>query len=136
MDTSQSAPIATLSALGGGMTAKNSHKKSTKRTKGKDTGHAAQSKSAVSIFLKMTLNMSWQLAIAVLLPIIIGAKLDKTYQTNFALTYVGLAVAFLGAILVMWRNMQVANQLPLPKLSEAQKRAIKKAQEEEDKKDD
>jgi hypothetical protein len=41
-------------------------------------------------------------------------------------------IALLASIAVMWRTMQVANRLPVPKLTESQRRAIKKSYEEED----
>ena len=85
-----------------------------------------------SIFLVAALNMSWQLAIVVLVPIIGGVQLDKKLGTSSVFTFIGLGVAALGAGVVMWRTVQLANKLPVPKLTEAQKRAIKKQYEEED----
>lgn len=79
----------------------------------------------------MALNMSWQLAAAVLVPVVAAVQLDKTLDTSF-LIFVGLGVALVGSIVVMWRTMQVANRLPVPKLSAAQKRAVQKSYEEED----
>jgi hypothetical protein len=84
-----------------------------------------------SAFLVMILNMSWQLAVVVLVPVIAGVQLDKKLDTSY-ITFVGLAVAFIGAALVMWHTMQTANRLPVPKLTEAQKRAIQKQYEEDD----
>jgi hypothetical protein len=85
------------------------------------------------VFVTMALTMSWQLAIVILVPILAGVRLDKTLGTGTTLTLVGLGVAVIGSIAVMWRTMQVANRLPVPKLTDAQKRAIKKSYEEEDK---
>lgn len=79
----------------------------------------------------MALNMSWQLAAVVLIPVIAGVQLDKIFDTSFLL-FVGLGVALLGSIAVMWRTMQVANKLPVPKLSAAEKRAVQKSYEEDD----
>ena len=80
----------------------------------------------------MALDMSWRLAIAVLLPVLIGVELDKKLNTSYTFTFIGLALALIGSSLVMWRALRVANSLPVPKLSAAQKRAIKKSYEEED----
>jgi F0F1-type ATP synthase assembly protein I len=80
----------------------------------------------------MALNMSWQLAIVVLVPVIGGVALDKHFGTSAAFTLIGLALALLLSGVVMWRTMQVANQLPVPKLSAAQKKAIKKSYDEDD----
>jgi len=84
-------------------------------------------------FAVFALNMSWQLALVVLVPLIGGVELDKKLHTNSTYTFVGLGVALLGSVAVLWRTMQAANRLPVPKLTEAQKRAIKKSYEEEDK---
>jgi len=85
------------------------------------------------VFVTMALTMSWQLALVILVPIFAGVQLDKAFGTGTVLTFVGLGVALIGSIAVMWRTMQIANRLPVPKLTDAQKRAIKKAYEEEDK---
>lgn len=83
-------------------------------------------------FVLMTITMSWQLAIAVIVPIIVGVQLDKMFKHSSVFTLVGLAFAFVGSAVVMWRTMKVANRLPVPKLSAAEKRAIKKQYEEDD----
>jgi hypothetical protein len=107
---------------------------STKSGKDKQNDQlAAVASSQRNIFLALALNMSWQLAIVVLVPILAGVKLDKVFGTHDTLTFVGLGLAVLGSGVVMWRAMQRANRMPVPKLTDAQKRAIKKAYEEEDK---
>jgi len=83
-------------------------------------------------FMVMVTNMSWQLAVVVLVPVVGGVYLDKAAHTSHVFLFIGLAVALLGSIVVMWRTMQVANSLPVPKLTEAQRRAIKKSYETED----
>lgn len=75
--------------------------------------------------------MSWQLAVAVLVPIIAGVVLDNKLHTTVYL-FVGLGVAAICSALVMWKTLQAANRLPVPKLSAEQKRAVQKAYEEED----
>ena len=97
-----------------------------------DSSIASSGSAARQQFLVLAATMSWQLAVVVLVPIIAGVELDK--HTNSASTYlfVGLAVAVVGSVLIMWRTMQAANALPVPKLSAAQKRAIKKSYEDED----
>ena len=76
--------------------------------------------------------MSWQLAVVVLVPIIGGVELGKALGAPTAWTFAGLAVAFVGSGLVMWRAMQAANKLPVPKLTAEQKREIQKSYEEDD----
>ena len=76
--------------------------------------------------------MAWQLAVVVLVPVVGGVYLDKALGSSFVCTFAGLGVALLGSGVVMWRAMQTANSLPVPKLTDAQRRAIKKSYEEED----
>lgn len=76
--------------------------------------------------------MSWQLAIVFLIPVIGGVKLDKHFGTSYLFTFIGLGLATLGSGAVMWRTLKVANSMPVPKLTAAQKRKIQKQYEEED----
>ncbi len=76
--------------------------------------------------------MTWQLAVVVLVPVLGGVELDKATGTSSAYVWVGLGVALLGSILVMWRTVRAANRLPVPKLTASQKRAIQKSYEAED----
>ncbi|MEJ0073702.1 MAG: AtpZ/AtpI family protein [Candidatus Saccharibacteria bacterium] len=86
-------------------------------------------------FLNMALTMSWQLAIVVLVPVIGGVYLGKAVGAQVAWTIVGLVLAVLGTGVVLWRTLQTANRLPVPKLTAAQKRAVQKGYEEDDKDD-
>lgn len=101
---------------------------STKKSK---TTKEISSKQRQTFFV-MALNMSWQLAIVVLGPIIGGAELDRHLGTGYALTMVGLIVAIVASSVVVWRALQVANQQPVPKLTAKQKRDIQKSYEEDD----
>jgi len=83
-------------------------------------------------FAVFALNMTWQLAIVVLLPVIGGVELDKKLHTSDTYTIVGLVVALIASGLVMWRTMQAANRLPVPKLTAAERRAVEKSYEEDD----
>ena len=76
--------------------------------------------------------MSWQLAAAVLVPLLGGVMLDKKLGTAPVCTLVGLGVALACSAVVMWQAMQAANRLPVPKLTDAQKREIQKSYEEDD----
>lgn len=71
--------------------------------------------SPSSVFISMALDMSWRLAIVVLVPIIGGFKLDEWLGTSPALIIVGFFLAMGGMALVMWQTMQAANQMQLPK---------------------
>ncbi|HSX37162.1 MAG TPA: AtpZ/AtpI family protein [Patescibacteria group bacterium] len=85
-----------------------------------------------SVFVSAALDMSWKLAVAVLVPLLVGVQLDKKLNSAPLYTLVGLVLAFAGSAVVMWRAMQAANRLPVPKLSPAQKRVIQKSYEEDD----
>lgn len=83
-------------------------------------------------FVVMALNMSWQLAVVILVPVIGGVQLDKALDTSYVCALAGVGLGLVGSGLVMWRTLKIANRLPVPKLSAAQKRAIKKQYEAED----
>lgn len=101
-----------------------------------DAGHTADKSEgnadARRQFAVYALNMSWQLAVAVLVPLLGGVVLDKKLGTAPICTLVGLAIALIASAVVMWQAMQAANQLPVPKLTDEQKRKIQKSYEEDD----
>ncbi|MEK7600122.1 MAG: AtpZ/AtpI family protein [Patescibacteria group bacterium] len=66
-----------------------------------------------AIFVSAALDMSWRLAIAVLVPIIGGFKLDEYLGMAPLLTITGFLVAMVGMTFVMWRTLQEVNNLPL-----------------------
>jgi F0F1-type ATP synthase assembly protein I len=65
-------------------------------------------------FLSATLTMSWQLAVAVLLPIIGGFELDRALNTKPFLTITGFILAIAGVSFIVWRQYQVVRSLPIP----------------------
>lgn len=99
---------------------------------GDSSSSPAESRSARNAFFVMTLNMSWQLAIVVVVPLALGAWLDQKFDTGNLWVFVGLAVALVASTAVVWRIVQQASRLPVPKLTNAQRRAIRKQYEEED----
>lgn len=58
-------------------------------------------------FLIAATNMSWQLALVVLVPLIIGSTADKHFHSSPLWTLVGLALAIAGMCLVVWKQFQV-----------------------------
>ena len=72
-------------------------------------------KSANTVFLAMALDMTWRLAIVVLVPVIGGFKLDEALDTSPALTLLGFLLAMGGMAYVMWQTLQKANQTTMPK---------------------
>lgn len=65
------------------------------------------STQARQMFLNATLNMSWQLAIAVLVPVIGGYELDKSLKSSPAFTIVGLVIAIILCMLVVGRVLKM-----------------------------
>lgn len=106
----------------------------TSKKGGQNSPSLDQTRSTVQRqFVQMALNMGWQLAVVVLVPVIVGVQIDNALDlTSHAFTFVGLGLALVGSVIVMWRAMQKANSIPVPKLTDEQKRAIKKSYEEED----
>jgi len=62
-----------------------------------------------SMFVGMVLNMSWQLAIVVIVPIMGGYMLDQRLHSSPVLVLSGLVVAVLATCGVLWRTVQLAN---------------------------
>ena len=92
----------------------------------------ATSSSPNSMFIGMALDMSWKLAIVVLVPILGGVWCDRHFSTSPVGILVGFALAMIGTGVVLWQAMQTANRLPVPKLTAAQKRKIQRQYEEDD----
>jgi hypothetical protein len=97
------------------------------------TARSEQSDNSRANFLVLLFDMSWKLAIVVLVPIIGGVQLDKKLGNDHVFLFIGLALAVFGSIAVMWMTMQTANKLPVPKLSDAERAKIKRQYEEDDK---
>lgn len=72
-------------------------------------------KTNTSLFITMALDMSWRLAIAVLVPIIGGFELDKKFDTSPVYMILGFVLAMAGMALVFWRTLQEAAKIEVPK---------------------
>jgi F0F1-type ATP synthase assembly protein I len=64
-------------------------------------GEPSLAKGDGAVFLAAALDMSWRLAIAVLVPIIGGHYLDEAFNSSPWITVAGCVVAFVGVIGVM-----------------------------------
>ncbi|GAC1502150.1 MAG: hypothetical protein NVS1B10_06830 [Candidatus Saccharimonadales bacterium] len=64
-----------------------------------------------SVFVGMALDMSWRLAIAVLVPIIGGYELDQHMHLAPLLTITGFVLAMLGMAIVLWQTLQQTKQV-------------------------
>jgi F0F1-type ATP synthase assembly protein I len=85
-----------------------------------------------SAFFALAIDMSWKLALVILGPIIGGTYLDNALETAPLFTVIGLLMAVVGSIAVMWQVVKVANRQPVPKLTEAQRRQIREEYEKDD----
>lgn len=63
-----------------------------------------------NLFMVMALSMTWQLAVAVLLPVLGGYYLDQHFGTSPILLIVGVVLALLGVIGVLMRIVSVSNR--------------------------
>ncbi|MEO6761465.1 MAG: AtpZ/AtpI family protein [Candidatus Saccharimonadales bacterium] len=85
-----------------------------------------------NLFLTMAIDMSWRLAVSVLIPVIGGHYLDEHFNKTPLLTLLGMVVALALSAAVIWRALKMANSLPVPQLTKAQRRAIRKSYEKEE----
>lgn len=52
-------------------------------------------------------NMSWQLAIVVLVPVIGGFKIDERFDSLPVWTFIGFILAMIGMAVVVWHQLQL-----------------------------
>lgn len=74
----------------------------------------SKANNPTTVFISAALDMSWRLAIVVLVPIIGGFELDQALDMTPLLTITGFLLAMVGMGLVMWRTLQEANKMPVP----------------------
>ncbi len=67
--------------------------------------------SAQKLFMTSALSMSWQLAIAVLVPLIAGLYIDDHFKTTPLWTLIGLIVGVAMAVVVVWRAVVDFNSI-------------------------
>ncbi len=75
----------------------------------------SKANNPTAVFIGAALDMSWRLAIVVLVPIIGGFELDQKLDMTPLLTITGFILAMIGMGLVMWRTLQQVNGMPTPK---------------------
>jgi F0F1-type ATP synthase assembly protein I len=72
----------------------------------KSTTKNQKIRSEKRLFYVAALNMSWQLAIVVLIPIFVGWKVDESTNNAPVFTFIGFFIAMGGMSVVMWRALQ------------------------------
>ena len=96
----------------------------------KNSSKVENAKGPSAAFIGMALEMSWRLAIVVLVPIIGGFYLDEAFNTTPLLVIVGFAVAMGGMYIVMRQTVQAANDLPVPTVIEPETKSKVKTTKE------
>jgi F0F1-type ATP synthase assembly protein I len=66
--------------------------------------------AAKSRFFSATLNMGWRLAITVLVPLVIGIKVDQHFKSSPSYTLAGFMLAVAGGAAVVWNSVKEVNQ--------------------------
>ena len=82
------------------------------------TQPANSADASQKIFMTTMLGMSWQMAIAVLVPTVGGYKLDAIYGTTPYLTIIGLLLALAGMVAIVVRAIKNLNKYMLLVASE------------------
>jgi F0F1-type ATP synthase assembly protein I len=85
---------------------------------GKMTQTVADTQNVKGLFWSMVIDMSWRLAIAVLVPVIGGFELDKAFKTTPLLTIIGFLLAIFGRFVITRQAVQTANRLAVPTTKE------------------
>ena len=81
-----------------------------KKTSQKPSSSANQAFYQQSLFFSLALDMTWQLALVVIVPIVGGYLLDRHFHTTPWLTVIGFAVAGVGVFGVLRRIVSQAAQ--------------------------
>lgn len=66
--------------------------------------------NAKRLFVVSTINMGWQLAGMVIIPVFIGVKLDQRYDSSPSYTLAALVLAVFGSIIVVKNNINAVNK--------------------------
>lgn len=82
---------------------------------GKTSPGHEKTTSQTSVFISMALDMTWRLAVVVLIPIIGGFYLDQWLDTTPVFTILGFFLAMSGIAIVFWQTLQTANSVEIPK---------------------
>jgi uncharacterized membrane protein YfcA len=60
-------------------------------------------------FIGSVLNMGWRMAITFIIPVIIGAWLDRRFDTSPSYTLTGIFVAVAGSVMVLYSTVKEVN---------------------------
>jgi F0F1-type ATP synthase assembly protein I len=74
-----------------------------------------KTKSPTAVFIGAVLDMSWRLAIVVLVPIIGGFALDRRFNTGPLFSISGFVLAGAGMFAVLRQMLETVSRIPVPK---------------------
>lgn len=63
------------------------------------------------LFIGTTINLSWRLALTVLIPLIGGVQLDKRFESSPLYTFIGLFLAFAFGAAAVWVTVKEVDAL-------------------------
>ena len=89
---------------------------------GKVSSEPGKQVSITSLFFSMGLDMSWRLALSILIPIIGGVETDKHFNTAPAFLIVGFVLATVLAVVTIRRTLKLANNLPFAEITKGMKK--------------
>jgi len=61
-------------------------------------------------FFGATINMGWQLAVTVLVPLFIGAQADRMFNSSPSYTLTGFFLAIGGACVIVYKSVKEVNK--------------------------
>ncbi len=84
--------------------------KKTTTTVDDDLQRLADVSAAKTQFVSSTINLSWRLALTVLIPVLCGVAIDKKFDTSPSFTLAGLMLAAVLASMAIWQTVQEVNK--------------------------
>lgn len=66
--------------------------------------------NAKRLFLSSSINMGWQLAVTVIVPLVGGIKIDQHFNTSPNFTLAGIILAIAAGSTAVWSNIKQVNQ--------------------------
>lgn len=83
------------------------------------------SQASKTQFFGATLNLSWRLALTVLIPIFIGLKIDDKFNTKPSFVLLGFMIAVAGSCYTIWTTVNEVNQLQAEQEKKGRKKRAK-----------
>lgn len=84
-------------------------KKTTTNTAGSDLEQYVEAFGARQQFLGAVMSLSWRLAFTVLIPVVVGVKVDQYFSSSPSYTLVGLMLAAVGGSIAVWDTVKEVN---------------------------